>query len=136
MASCWKGSCSCGATRFSLHSPGSDEWVERVICPCSFCRRTGAWYVVDRFGRVELEPSAITRSAEIAGGPGRELLCRSCGDYIGTVWTKPDGPRIALNGRLLDTGSFVFPTCEALVHGDAPATGPDQIEFPKLTKSP
>ena len=130
-------SCTCGACRLVYHPAEPPEWVERGACPCSLCKHTGAWFPIDRGGEVTIPHATTLRQATLSDDPGAiELVCRACGDYIGSYWALADGTcRIALNGRLLDTDAFVFPTRPAPLHGGDRTSDAVRGELPRFQTS-
>jgi hypothetical protein len=82
-----KGSCHCGAVRFSLRSttPYPYMW-----CYCSICRKTagGGGYAINIMGEADsLQVKGRTKAYRASKGGGERHFCPKCGSAL-WVWDK------------------------------------------------
>lgn len=82
-----KGSCHCGAVRFSLESETPYPYMR---CYCSICRKTagGGGYAVNIMGRAgTLKSKGRTRVYRATRGGGERHFCPKCGSAL-WVWDR------------------------------------------------
>jgi hypothetical protein len=82
-----KGSCHCGAVRFSLDSETPYPYLH---CYCSICRKTagGGGYAINIMGRADtFRKRGRTRVYRATRGGGERHFCPSCGSAL-WVWDK------------------------------------------------
>jgi len=80
-----KGSCHCGAVRFSLDSETPYPYM---YCYCSICRKTagGGGYAINIMGKAEsLKKRGRTRMYRATRGGGERHFCPKCGSAL-WVW--------------------------------------------------
>ena len=80
-----KGSCHCGAVRFSLESETPYPYMR---CYCSICRKTagGGGYAINIMGRAgTLKARGRTRVYRATRGGGERHFCPKCGSAL-WVW--------------------------------------------------
>ena len=77
----YKGSCHCGAIRFSFSGPGIDQGLH---CNCSICRRKGAVMSVFLLtpGEISIEDKDNSLATyEFGQHVAKHHFCRKCGIY-------------------------------------------------------
>ncbi len=77
-----KGSCHCGAVRFSLRSETPYPYL---YCYCSICRKTagGGGYAINIMGRADtLKVKGRTRTYRATRGGGERHFCPKCGSAL------------------------------------------------------
>jgi hypothetical protein len=82
-----KGSCHCGAVRFSLDSETPYPYLR---CYCSICRKTagGGGYAINIMGRADtFRKRGRTRVYRATRGGGERHFCPGCGSAL-WVWDK------------------------------------------------
>ena len=82
-----KGSCHCGAMRFSLQSETPCPYM---LCYCSICRKTagGGGYAINVMGRADtFKSKGRTGVYRAMRGGGERHFCRSCGSAL-WVWDR------------------------------------------------
>ena len=82
-----KGSCHCGAVRFSL---GSETPYPYLHCYCSICRKTagGGGYAINIMGKADtFSKRGRTRVYRATRGGGERHFCPRCGSAL-WVWDK------------------------------------------------
>jgi hypothetical protein len=82
-----KGSCHCGAVRFSLESETPYPYMH---CYCSICRKTagGGGYAINIMGKAEtFRKRGRTRVYRATRGGGERHFCPRCGSAL-WVWDK------------------------------------------------
>jgi hypothetical protein len=82
-----KGSCHCGAVRFSLESQTPYPYLH---CYCSICRKTagGGGYAINIMGKADtLRKRGRTRIYRAMRGGGERHFCPRCGSAL-WVWDK------------------------------------------------
>jgi len=82
-----KGSCHCGAVRFSLQSETPYPYM---YCYCSICRKTagGGGYAINIMGKAEtFKVKGRTRSYRAMRGGGERHFCPKCGSAL-WVWDR------------------------------------------------
>jgi hypothetical protein len=82
-----KGSCHCGAVRFSLESETPYPYLH---CYCSICRKTagGGGYAVNIMGKAEtFRKRGRTRVYRATRGGGERHFCPRCGSAL-WLWDK------------------------------------------------
>jgi len=82
-----KGSCHCGAVRFSLESETPYPYMH---CYCSICRKTagGGGYAINIMGQAaSFEKRGRTRIYRATRGGGERHFCPRCGSAL-WVWDK------------------------------------------------
>jgi len=80
-----KGSCHCGAVRFSLDSETPYPYLH---CYCSICRKTagGGGYAINIMGKADsLKKRGRTRMYRAVRGGGERHFCPKCGSAL-WVW--------------------------------------------------
>jgi len=82
-----KGSCHCGAVRFSLESETPYPYLH---CYCSICRKTagGGGYAINIMGKADtFRKRGRTRIYRATRGGGERHFCPACGSAL-WVWDK------------------------------------------------
>lgn len=82
-----KGSCHCGAVRFSVQSETPYPYL---YCYCSICRKTagGGGYAINIMGKAEtLKVKGRTKSYRAMRGGGERNFCPKCGSAL-WVWDR------------------------------------------------
>jgi len=82
-----KGSCHCGAVRFSLESETPYPYLH---CYCSICRKTagGGGYAINIMGKTDtFRKRGRTRIYRATRGGGERHFCPACGSAL-WVWDK------------------------------------------------
>lgn len=82
-----KGSCHCGAVRFSVQSETPYPYM---YCYCSICRKTagGGGYAINIMGKAEtFKVKGRTRSYRAMRGGGERHFCPKCGSAL-WVWDR------------------------------------------------
>lgn len=82
-----KGSCHCGAVRFSVQSATPTPYMS---CYCSICRKTagGGGYAINIMGRADsLEVKGRSKSYRATRGGGERHFCPQCGSAL-WVWDR------------------------------------------------
>ena len=82
-----KGSCHCGAVRFSLRSETPYPYM---LCYCSICRKTagGGGYAINVMGKADtFKSKGRTKVYRAMRGGGERHFCRSCGSAL-WVWDR------------------------------------------------
>lgn len=128
----WTATCSCGGCTMRYRTLTPPEDIQRGLCDCSLCTKTGAWFPLGGDGDVKLLDPAPLRAMALGDNPcASEILCEVCGDYLGSVLATRGGElRIALNGRLLDDARFVSPSRRIALHSDTASDGVIAKSFP------
>jgi hypothetical protein len=83
----FKGSCHCGAVRFSLESETPYPYLH---CYCSICRKTagGGGYAINIMGKAEsFRKRGRTRVYRATRGGGERHFCPRCGSAL-WLWDK------------------------------------------------
>jgi hypothetical protein len=114
----YRGSCHCGAVRFSFRS---EEITTGIRCNCSICKRRGAVMSSTYFGPEDFDELEGLDSLSVYRFGDREVnhyFCRTCGIHpFHDVVTKPGHYRVnlgcidnldplAVDIRLIDGKSF------------------------------
>jgi hypothetical protein len=101
-----KGSCHCGAVRFSVDLDTDSEAIE---CNCSICGRTGTLLLFTSMDHFTLESGADNlTSYKFNKGHIDHVFCKTCGIKSFAKGTGQDGkPVAAVNARCLE-GVDVF----------------------------
>jgi hypothetical protein len=97
-----KGSCHCGAVRFSLHSQTPYPYMQ---CYCSICRKTagGGGYAINIMGRAAtFKSKGRTKVYRATRGGGERHFCPTCGAAL-WVWDKRWGEWIYPFASAIDT---------------------------------
>jgi hypothetical protein len=82
-----KGSCHCGAVRFSVQSETPYPYMS---CYCSICRKTagGGGYAINIMGRADtLKVKGRTKAYRATRGGGERHFCPACGSAL-WVWDR------------------------------------------------
>jgi hypothetical protein len=95
-----KGSCHCGAVRFTLkHKP---EWLTE--CNCSICRRIGVLWAHAAIDDIEIQCDEGATSSYIQGDKTLAThTCKCCGCTTHWESLQPEeSPNMAVNCRMLE----------------------------------
>ena len=102
-----KGSCPCGAVRFTIEGPVRDV----IVCHCDACRDAnagGPWAASAALrGDFALDDERALRweKATVSACGARRGLCRACGAYV--VWEAPGRETVSFGAALLDDGEHL-----------------------------
>lgn len=130
----YQGACVCGSWRFDYEPSLPRRWIERIQCPCKYCVSTSAWLVKDADGEVHGAGKVPFRLYRPTDSSDAHMICVGCGSFLGTVWDDGgEGPRVALNGRLMTTAPNLSRRLMTLrVHDEAQSRETVPSDFPKL----
>jgi hypothetical protein len=74
------GSCHCGNIRYQLFTTRQRDALSLRACRCSFCRRMGARYTSNSYGKLRIavaDPAVVSRYRFTAGRVAL-LVCARC----------------------------------------------------------
>lgn len=95
-----KGSCHCGAVKFTVTS-GKPEWL--TSCNCSSCNRHGALWLHEALTAIKLTAAPDATLSYLWGDKSlTTYFCRTCG--CTTHWLPVDpvaNPQMAVNARMM-----------------------------------
>ena len=76
-----RGSCHCGALRYTLDWPGEPETLPARACTCTFCTRHGAVWTAHPQAALSIDVAAPALVSRYAFGTrtAEFLVCRRCG---------------------------------------------------------
>jgi hypothetical protein len=99
-----RGSCPCGAVRFTVVGPLRDV----IVCHCDACREAngGLPWAASAAQRGDLElvapASLVWEKAPVSSNGASRGFCRGCGAYV--LWDAPGRATISLGAALVDDG--------------------------------
>ena len=96
----YRGSCHCGAVKFSVEAP---ENIEAIECNCSMCSRSGFLHLIVPKSKFKLLSGAENITTYTFNtGTAKHTFCSTCGiKPFYTPRSNPDG--IDVNVHCLDT---------------------------------
>ncbi len=96
----YRGSCHCGAVKFSVEAP---EYIEAIECNCSMCSRSGFLHLIVPKSKFKLLSGAENITTYTFNtGTAKHTFCSTCGiKPFYTPRSNPDG--IDVNVHCLDT---------------------------------
>ncbi len=103
----YRGGCHCGALGFTFATAKAAIDLPLHACQCSFCRRHGTRTTSDPAGEVVFtaaDPAQLHRY-QFGLRTASYLVCRTCGSYLGAVYTDADGERALVNVNCFEDGS-------------------------------
>ena len=100
MSQTYKGSCHCGAVRYTVEA---DLSKPVVTCNCSICQRTGSMLTFVPPGSFTLEQGEENLTDyQFNKKVIHHLFCKTCGVRSFARGMGPQGPMIAINVRCLE----------------------------------
>lgn len=96
MSTAMKGSCLCGAVRFSA----TPDRMEMGVCHCSMCRKwSGGTFMAVSCDAVEIEDETHVKAFQSSGW-GERLFCNQCGSTL--IWRTQDKSHSAVSAQAFD----------------------------------
>jgi hypothetical protein len=98
------GGCYCGNIRIDVSFSKDLSTYGPRACDCDFCRKHAAAYVSDPRGALRLRignPHEVSRFRQ-GSNTAEMLLCRTCGVFVGALYSESDRLYGTLNVRVLN----------------------------------
>jgi hypothetical protein len=111
MTNRFEGRCHCGNIALSFETEKTPETLGVRSCGCGFCAPRNARSASDNAGRVAIRVRDQSELSRYRFGEHTAdfLICRTCGAYMGAMFTDDDGQAYAtLNSRFF-TRADEFP---------------------------
>lgn len=102
MTNRFESRCHCGNIELSFETEKTSESLGVRSCTCSFCGPRNARSISDNAGRVEIRVKDEAELSRYRFGERTAdfLVCRTCGAYMGAMFTDDDGRAYAtVNSR-------------------------------------